>query len=414
MTLTEVREAFAVALDAIRANAFRSLLTSVGIAIGVLFVCLMSWFLYGLDTALERTITLIGPDMLYVDKWDWSGRTRWSEARSRKNITYAQARALAEEIATRAELAVPLVRAWGLRIQYREHSTTDVPVMGTTSDYGRTPAGAVEYGRFLSPAEDRSAALVAVLGYAVARQFFPEDNPLGKTISIGGYPFRVIGVIEKRGTTFWQFVDKQVLIPLPTFLHLFGSSNRSFSVAVKAGSEERLEELREEVRGAMRRIRNLPPEAPDDFAINETQAFREEIAGLRQAVWGVGIGMSLLSFVVGIIGIVNIMFVSVVERTAEIGIRKAVGASRSSIAIQFLLEAGLLCTAGAVVALLVGNFVAIGIARSFPEAEFLTPYIPPQYTGIALLIAFAAGILSGWAPALRAARLDPIVALRYE
>jgi putative ABC transport system permease protein len=286
--------------------------------------------------------------------------------------------------------------------------------MGTLSDYGRTPAGAVEHGRFFSPSEDRTSARVAVLGYAVAQQLFPAENPLGKTIRIAGHPFQVIGVVEKRGTTFIQFVDKQILIPLPTFLHLFGSANRSFSIAVKAGSEERMEEVRDEIRGLMRRIRNLAPEAPDDFAINETQAFREEIAGLRQAVWGVGLGMSLLSFLVGIIGIVNIMFVSVVERTAEIGIRKAVGARRSSIALQFLVEAGLLCSAGAIGALVLGNLLAFGIAHAFPEAEFLTPYIPPQHVGIALAVAFTTGILAGWAPALRAARLDPIAALRYE
>lgn len=413
MTLSELREAVAVAVDAIRANLFRSLLTSAGIAIGVLFVSLMGWFLSGLDTALERTITLIGPDMLYVDKWDWSGRTRWTEVHSRKNITYAQARALAEGLSS-AELAVPLVRAWGLRIAYRNTITTDVPVVGTLSDYGRTPAGAVERGRFFSPTEDRTGARVAVLGYAVAQQLFPTENPLGKTLRIAGHSFQVIGVIEKRGTTFIQSVDKQVLIPLPTFLHLFGSTNRSFSVAVKAGSEERMEQVRDEIRGLMRRIRTLPPEAPDDFAINETQAFREEIAGLRQAVWGVGLGMSMLSFLVGIVGIINIMFVSVVERTAEIGIRKAVGARRSSIALQFLLEAGFLCSAGALVSVLLGTLLAFGIAHSFPEAEFLTPYIPPQQIGIALLAAFAAGVLAGWAPAQRAARLDPITALRYE
>ncbi len=413
MTLAELREAFAVAVDALRLNAFRAFLTTTGVAIGVLFVSLMGWFLSGLDRALEHTINLIGPDMLYVDKWDWSGRTRWTEQRSRKDITYWQARAVADAITT-AELAVPLVRAWGVRIAYGNRSTTDVPVMGTLSDYGRTPAGTIEWGRFFSAAEDRSGASVAVLGYLVARELFPEQNPIGQTIRIGGHPFTVVGVVERRGTTFVQFVDKQVIIPLRTFLRLFGSSNRSFSVAVKAGSQEAMERVRDELRGLMRRIRGLPPWAPDDFAINETAAFREEIAGLRQAVWGVGIGMSMLSFLVGIIGIVNIMFVSVVERTQEIGIRKAVGARRSSIAAQFLIEAALLCLAGALGALLIGNLLALGIALGFPEAEFLTPYIPPEHIGIALLTATAVGITAGLAPALRAARLHPVEALRYE
>ncbi|MDW8225068.1 MAG: ABC transporter permease [Bacteroidota bacterium] len=413
MRVTELGEAFLVAVDAIRLNTFRALLTTLGIAIGVLFVSLMGWFLYGLDTALEDTIDLMGPDMLYVEKWDWSGQTRWAEVRSRKDITYWQARAVAEGL-TAAEVAVPLGRARDIRISHGQQVTTDVPVIGTLSDYGRTPAGTVELGRFFSPAEDRYSAPVAVLGHLLARQFFPNENPVGKTIQIAGHRFTVVGVVEKRGTTFLQYVDKQVLIPLPMFLRLFGSANRSFALVVKAGSEERKEFVRDEIRGLMRRVRGLPPGAPDDFTINETQMFREEIAGLRQAVWGIGIGMSMLSFIVGIIGIVNIMFVSVVERTREIGIRKAVGARRSSIALQFLLEAALLCVAGAIIALLVGNGIAALVASAVPEAEFLTPYIPPQHIGLALLIAFTAGIIAGWSPALRAARLDPVQALRYE
>ncbi|MEN3027592.1 MAG: ABC transporter permease [Chlorobiota bacterium] len=409
----ELSEALAVAIDAIRANAFRSLLTTLGIAVGSLFVSLMGWFLYGLDTTLEQTITLLGPDMLYVDKWDWSGQTRWEEVRSRKDITYRQAQELISSF-TGAEVAVPLVDAFGITVSVGGRTTKDLAVVGTLSTYGQTPLGTVQFGRFLSAVEDRYGAPVVVLGYLAARELFPRENAIGKTVRIAGHPFTVVGVLEQQGTTLAEFIDKQVFIPLLTFQRVFGFAKRSFTIAVKAGSEERMEQVRAELRALMRRIRGSPPGAPDDFSINETQVFRDQIAGLRQAVWGVGIGMSMLSFIVGIIGIVNIMFVSVVERTREIGIRKAVGARRSSIALQFLLEAALLCVAGAAIALAVGNGIAALIVLAVPQAKFLTPYIPPQHIGLALLIAFTAGIIAGWTPALRAARLDPVQALRYE
>lgn len=413
MRLTEIRESIAIAVDALRLHTLRSLLTTLGIAIGALFVSLMGWFLHGLDTALERTLEVLGPDMLYVDRWDWTGRTSWAELRSRRHITYWQARLLAEQLTT-AEIVAPMVLASGVRITAGKLSTTDITIWGTPSNYGRILHTSLEAGRYFSPAEERSGAPVVVLGYSVARELFPEGNPLGKTLRIAGHPFTVIGVVAKQGTFLSQEIDGTIYIPLPAFLRLFGTANRSFRIAVKAGGEERKEQVRDELRMLMRRIRNLKPTQPDDFSINEVQALQERIAGLRQAVWGVGIGMSMLSFVVGIIGIVNIMFVSVVERTLEIGIRKAVGARRSSIALQFLVEAILLCAAGSLVALLVGNLVALLLHSSFPEAEFLTPYIPPQHMGIALLVATAAGILAGWAPALRAARLNPVEALRYE
>ncbi|MCS7177560.1 MAG: ABC transporter permease [Candidatus Kapabacteria bacterium] len=409
----ELSEALAVAIDAIRANAFRSLLTTLGIAVGSLFVSLMGWFLYGLDTTLERTIALLGPDMLYVDKWDWSGQTRWEEVRSRKDITYRQAQELIVSL-TGAEVAVPLVDAFGITVSAGGRAVKDLIVVGTLSTYGQTPLGTIQLGRFLSAAEDRYGVPVVVLGYLAARELFPRENAIGKTVRIAGYPFTVVGILEQQGTTFAEFIDKQIFIPLPTFQRVLGFAKRSFTIAVKAGSEERMEQVRAELRALMRRIRGLPPGAPDDFSINEIQVFRDQIAGLRRAVWGVGIGMSMLSFIVGIIGIVNIMFVSVVERTREIGIRKAVGARHSSIALQFLLEATLLCVAGAAIALVVGNGIAALIVLAVPQAKFLTPYIPPQHIGLALLIAFSAGIIAGWAPTLRAARLDPVQALRYE
>ncbi len=412
MTRAELSEAIAIALDALRANPLRSALATLGIAIGVSFVALMGWFLAGLDSALQHTIDMLGEDMLYVDKWDWSGRTSWVEVSNRKPISYRQARELADAIRS-AQYAMPMGQTRA-QLSVGSRKAESIPVAGVPHDYGNTPAGAVTTGRFFTEMEGRSGAPVAVLGPVIAKQLFPDEDPLGKEVRIAGQRFTIIGVVRQRGTLLSDFADRLVLIPLERFLRLFGSGQRSFITVLKAGSLERLDDVREEARLLMRKIRRLRPEQPDDFTINETRSLEQSIAVLRQSVWGVGLSMSALSFLVGIIGIVNITFVSVVERTREIGIRKAVGARRRAIALQFLVESVVLCTAGAVLALLFCTGLVLLVRLLIPAAEFLTPYIPPQHVAVALTVAFAAGILAGWAPALRAARLHPVEALRYE
>jgi len=412
MTRTELSEAFAIAIDTLQANRLRSVLATLGITIGVSFVALMGWFLAGLDSALQHTIDMLGEDMLYVDKWDWSGRTSWGEVSNRKPISYRQAQELATAMRT-AQYAMPMGQTRA-QLSVGSRKAESIPVAGVPHDYGNTPAGAVTAGRFFTEMEGRSGAPVAVLGPVIAKQLFPNENPLGKEIRIAGQRFTVIGVVRQRGTLLSDFADRLVLIPLERFLRLFGSGQRSFITVLKAGSLEQLGDVREEARLLMRKIRRLRPEQPDDFTINETRSLEQSIAVLRQSVWGVGLSMSALSFLVGIIGIVNIMFVSVVERTQEIGIRKAVGARRRAIALQFLTESVVLCTAGAVLALLLCTGLVLLVRLLIPAAEFLTPYIPPQHVAVALTVAFAAGIVAGWAPALRAARLHPVEALRYE
>jgi putative ABC transport system permease protein len=412
MTRTELSEAIAIAFDALRANPLRSVLATLGITIGVSFVALMGWFLAGLDSSLQHTINMLGEDMLYVDKWDWSGRTSWVEVSNRKPISYRQAQELADAVRT-AQYAMPMGQTRA-QLSVGSRKAESIPVAGVPHDYGNTPAGAVTRGRFFTEMEGRSGAPVAVLGPVIAKQLFPNEDPVGKEIRIAGQRFTVIGVLRQRGTLLSDFADRLVLIPLERFLRLFGSGQRSFITVLKAGSLERLDDVREEARLLMRKIRRLRPEQPDDFTINETRSLEQSIAVLRQSVWGVGLSMSALSFLVGIIGIVNITFVSVVERTQEIGIRKAVGARRRAIALQFLAESVTLCTAGAVLALLFCTGLVLLVRLLIPAAEFLTPYIPPQHIAVALLVAFTAGILAGWAPALRAARLHPVEALRYE
>ena len=211
-----------------------------------------------------------------------------------------------------------------------------------------------------------------------------------------------------------DFVDNQVIIPISTFFGVYGMSSRSISIAVKAGTAEKLDETRAEATGLMRSVRNIPPGDEEDFSINETQTFKEQVETLRLATWGIGIGLTLLSFTVGIIGIMNIMFVSVTERTKEIGIRKSLGAKSTSILTQFLVESASLCLVGAVIAFVFCSIVIAIAVRLVPEADFLSPYVPPQLIIIAGIVSIIVGILAGIVPAMRASALDPVEALRYE
>lgn len=414
MKISEIAESARFAYESLNANKLRSLLTTLGVVIGIVFVILMGWLLSGLDSALEKTINIIGSDMIYVDKWSWSGGRNWRDYLSRKDITYKQAMDFCKQAKTPV-IAMPTARRWGSQIQFKNQTISGIAVQGVPSEFVQTPAGAVTDGRFFSKSEDQFSANVVVIGYNVANTLFPNGDALGKTIKIRGRSFEIIGVVEKRGTFIMEFIDNQVFIPLQTFFGVYGTTGRSLSIAIKAGSDKMLDEVRMETQGLMRQIRNNQPGQDEDFSINESQMFREEISSLRMSTWGIGIGLVSLSFFVGIIGITNIMFVSVTERTKEIGIRKALGATRGSILLQFLMEAASLCFVGALIAFAFCSIViAIVVNTFFKDSDYLTSYVPPQLLLVAALVSIVVGIMAGLIPAIRAGRMNPVEALRYE
>ena len=417
MNITQIIESFRISFDAMKANKLRSFLASLGVVIGISFVILMGWVLSGLDKAMQDTFNIIGTDMLYVDRWDWAGGKSWKELRQRKDITLDQTEDFTERIRS-AEIAVPLVDKWGGSLKYENEQYSGFRIVGTTYEHSLTPAGDIEMGRHFSSFEDQRGANVVVIGTKIYSTIFGSKNPIGETIKINGHKFTIIGVIKKQGTMFLDFVDYQCFIPLKSFTSVFGKYRRSFSIAVKAGSEAKLDEVRTETIGLMREIRNLKPDEEEDFSINETKAFESSVEKIRLYVWGIGIGMTFLSFIVGIIGIMNIMFVSVTERTKEIGIRKAIGAKKSSIMSQFLVEAASLCFIGAIVAFICCS-VLIYLASTFlpkavPELAFLPKFMPYQLLFIATVVSVIVGIFAGIIPAYRASNLNPVDALRYE
>ncbi|MBS1560806.1 MAG: ABC transporter permease [Bacteroidetes bacterium] len=415
---SEIAESFRIAVSSVRANLMRSILTTSGIVVGIFFVVLMGVFIKGLDAVWEKTISIIGKDMIYVDKWDWAGGHSWRKAETRKDITFEQAEALCARLEA-PELAMPLARRWGGSVMVGNKSM-NCSVMGTTSLYGQTPAGEIESGRFFNPMEEQQGTNVTVIGYGVAKTFFPDGNAVGQTIKIKGFPFRIIGTIAKRGFLFMDFIDNQAFISLEAFKSVYGFQDRNFEVGIKAGNERMLDLVRDEAVGVMRQIRNVPPGAPDDFSVNEMKAFDSQAAAIRLGIWVVGIVLTALSFVVGAIGIMNIMFVSVTERTKEIGIRKAIGARRSSILMQFLLESSLLCIAGALIAIPLVQIVVFSIRffllniLEIEAIEAVSPLLPLDLLAIAIAVSIFVGLVAGIFPAIKAAFMNPVDALRFE
>ncbi|HEX6161132.1 MAG TPA: ABC transporter permease [Thermoanaerobaculia bacterium] len=411
---TEVLESFRIAVNVIRAHKMRSLLTALGVIIGIIAVTLMGSAIGGIETGFERSLSVIGDDILYVDKWPWQHVDDWWNYRNRRTmqVRYAEdlMRIIRDTPNSQLVIAVPTVNT--IRsVKFGENQVRGIFLQGTNSDFLLTSTTQFSEGRFMTDAESRAGRSVVVLGYDVAEALFPQTSALGKTVSIDGIPFRVVGVYAKQGTFLGLFsFDTQAVVPLGAFLKSF-SARLDTELRVKVRDKSRMDEAKAELTGAMRRVRGLRPEQKDDFSINEQQALRSTIGPIKSGIAMAGLFVTGLALFVGAIGIMNITYVSVKERTREIGTRKAVGARRRTILLQFLIEAISICLIGGLVGLGLSWLMCAAVAAAFPSFP-LQFSVGLVITG--LVVSTLTGIFSGFAPALSASRLDPIEALRYE
>jgi putative ABC transport system permease protein len=404
--VTELLEGLWIALDAIRANKLRSALTTLGIVVGIVTVSLMAAAIDGLNQAFLKSISAIGADVVFIDKYPWFNDEPWWKVRNRKDITMAEARALARQ--SQYVQAVTAETYSRRTIRYGDALATSVMIIGTTEQAAIVSGLNLTAGRFLTAAEVDGARPVCVLGADVAANFFPFESPLEKRVRIGDSTFEVVGVISRRGKFLaMESLDNQVFLPITRFNQVI-SWRPNVNIRIKVTDIKLMPEAREEFRGILRRIRNVAPEDPDDFAINEQQAFINTFQRVGGVIAAVGLFITGLSLFVGGIGIMNIMFVSVAERTKEIGLRKALGAKPRAILLQFLLEAALIC--------LLGGLIGLGLAwgAAAGASSVLPMTISPMVVGLALGVSLVTGIIAGFLPAWRAAKMDPVEALRVE
>ncbi len=408
--LGELREGTGIAFFALASNRLRTLLTTLGIVIGVMTVIAIVAIIQGLNASFATSLSGFGASTLYVSKMSFvHSQDDWFSFRNRKALGRKELEAIEQE-STLARWVDPQIHS-RTSVSGDGKELGNVEVTGTGAQYPQANGVNIQAGRFLADGEAQLARAVAVLGADVADQVFPKadfEDVVGRRIRLGGRSFTVVGVLERRGRFLGMSMDTKVVIPYTTFLQLYGAK-RSMTIAV-VGDPEKLGQLEDELTGILRRVRQVPPGKDDDFAINRQEQILKVYKQLTGALYGVAIAVGLITLIVGGIGIMNIMLVSVHERTREIGLRRALGARKRTILMQFLLESLTVSAAGGLMGTGLGLGAAQLVALVSPLAAAATP------SAIALGVAFSAtvGLAFGIWPAWRAANLDPVEALRWE
>ena len=412
--LYEFTESVRIAWTQIRANKMRSVLTALGVIIGIVAVTLMGTAIRGIDTGFQNSLAMLGEDVLYIEKWPWGPVEDWWNYNNRPRIRPEYAERINRVIAgtpnSLLQIAVPVLTR-GCSVKVGDAKVSGVFTIGTMAEYARLISADYKEGRLFNEAEAGSGRQVVALGYDVAEALFPGRSALGETVMVNGQPFEVVGVFAKQGEFLGLFsFDNQAVLPLTAFQKYF-AGRQDASIRVKVTDKLRLAEAREELTGAMRRVRGQLPGERDNFSVNEQAAFKAQLDPVKQGIAMAGLFITGLSLFVGAIGIMNITFVSVKERTKEIGTRKALGARRRTILLQFLIEAVSICLIGGAAGLLLTYGLVLGVGAVFPSFPIAFSF---SLVFVGLAVSVATGIVSGFAPAWGAARLDPVVALRYE
>ncbi len=413
--LYELTESVRIALAQIRANKMRSALTALGVVIGIVAVTLMGTAINGIDIGFDRSLAMLGDDMLYVQKWPWHNVEDWWNYANRPPFHPEDADALNRVFDatpnTLLDVAVPVAGRQST-IKSAQNQVSGVYTFGTNADYGRTISADFQEGRLFNETEAKAGRQVCVLGLDVADKLFPGRSAMDQTVRIEGQPFRVIGILAKQGSFLGLFsMDNQTIIPMNAFRKYFDIRWGQVELHVKMKDKLHMDDAQEELIGAMRRVRSLLPGERDNFSVEQQKAFKAQLDPIKQGIAFAGLFVTGLSLFVGAIGIMNITFVSVRERTKEIGTRKALGARRRTILLQFLIEAVSICFAGGMVGLGVTYLLGVAVKSAMPTFPLVFSF---GLVLTSIFVSVATGIISGFVPALGASRLDPVVALRYE
>jgi putative ABC transport system permease protein len=411
--LVQLKEGVIIALSSIRSNKLRSFLTILGVLIGVASVIGMVSLIEGFNSAVKGEIEGMGSNLIFISRWepDTDYDELDEEERRREPITITEAETIIANCPSVSAVSPQdyIYIRGGNIVKYRDKKAQNPRIFGTWPSYQEVNQHFIDNGRFFTESENLHKARVAVIGSEMANGLFGPLDPVGKEIVVNNVKFQVVGVMEKRKSPLGDQNDNFVAIPMGTFERMY-PWEKALYLAASAKSPELIDQAQEEIIQALRIHRGVPYDKPNDFAVFTQEQILDLFRDITSTVFAVMIVISSIGLMVGGVGVLNIMLVSVTERTREIGIRKAIGARRLNILFQFLVEAVTLsCT---------GGFIGIGIGVLISAAAtsaLKVPFSLPIFGIVAgFCVAVGVGLVSGVYPAYKAARVDPIVSLRYE
>ena len=407
----QIKESYSIALDVIRNNKMRSFLTLLGIIIGVMAIIGVQSLIQGLQKSIEQQMEQLGANVFQVQKYpaiNTGGHNR-DKYRNRKNITTLESDAIKAHCPA-VDLVGPEDWQFGVSVRYKDKKTSpSMWIAGGEPAFFPNNGYYIQEGRAISEIDVQHEREVAVIGMQVVEELFPYQNPLGELITVEGHRYQVIGVIEEQGSRFGNSEDNRVVIPLPVFQKRYGS-NRSLNITIQAKDPEMFLEAQEQVIGVLRAVRKVPPGEENDFEIWTTDTLVDSFNNMTRAIRIGAVVIVSFSLLVAGIGIMNIMLVSIRERTREIGVRRAIGAKRRDIMFQFLVEAIFLSEIGGVIGIVMG----VGIGQLVALVSPVPAAVPIGTIVLGFVFCSLVGVIFGVYPATKASKLDPIESLRYE
>ncbi len=414
MRLQIFREIFRMAVDSLRTHKLRSFLTVLGIIIGVMTVIGMVSVIQGLNRSFMKELQSVGSDIIMVMKYEPAQMGRMSEElRTRKDLTPDDAKAIEKEatLVKAVAISVSVSVFEPVEIKFMNNKVDNAMVVGMNEKWPIVMSLYLpKMGRFITESEVKHSSRICVLGSELADSLFPNLNPIGKDIRVGGEVFTVVGVLNKRGQMFGQSRDNFVGLPLTTLMKYFAYEKDQLEIIAVPKTPGTLDETIQQISNVLRVRRKVPYGKPNDFAIMTTDTLVSLYNSITGAAFLVMIVISSIGLLVGGIGVMNIMLVSVKERTREIGIRKAIGARSSDILKQFLIEAIVLTGLGGMVGVVFGFGIALIVRAATP----LPASVSLWTVSVGFFVSVGIGLFFGVFPAQKAARMDPIVSLRYE